>query len=84
MNTDDLYAIPNKRKQGDGEDKVYEIGSGDEEDEEKGKKEETDGIERKDGNKDLPSGWEKHEGNTELIGYVVRFVFFYYLSQYFR
>lgn len=42
---------------------MYEIGSEEEcEDEEKGGKEESDGFEDKDANKDLPPGWEKHEG----------------------
>ncbi len=63
LNSDDLYALPNKRKHNDGDGKVYEIGSEEEcEDEEKGGKEESDGFEDKDANKDLPPGWEKHEG----------------------
>lgn len=71
LNTEDLYAVPNKRKQqnhyecGGGEENVHESGSADEDDEEKGKRE--DSIEDKDANKDLPSGWEKHEGNRLLI-----------------
>lgn len=36
----------------------------DDDDEEKCKKEEIEGIEDKDGNKDLPPGWEKHEGKN--------------------
>lgn len=73
LNTEDLYAIPNKRKHQkrndgggvDGDGKVYEIGSAeeDDDDEEKGKNEDVDGFEDKDANKDLPPGWEKHEGN---------------------
>lgn len=68
-----MYAIPNKRKHpkhnnddGLGDGKVSEIGSADE-DEEKGKKEDIDGIEDKDANKDLPPGWEKHEGKCDYI-----------------
>lgn len=75
LNTEDLYAIPNKRKHqkltdGGGVDengKVYEIASAeedDDDDEEKGKREDIDGIEDKDANKDLPPGWEKHEDNN--------------------
>lgn len=79
LNADDLYAIPNKRKHqkhnndsgtdngGGGDGKVCEISSADEDDEEKGKKEDIDGIEDKDANKDLPPGWEKHEGKDYLI-----------------
>ncbi|XP_037033471.1 protein Fe65 homolog isoform X4 [Bradysia coprophila] len=65
LNSDDLYALPNKRKHHDGDGKVYEIGSEEEcEEEEKGGKEESDGFEDKDANKDLPPGWEKHEDNN--------------------
>lgn len=70
LNSDDLYALPNKKSQFDNASNVYEIGS-DEEDnetdgeygEEKGKRDSIDGVEDKDGDKDLPYGWEKHEGN---------------------
>lgn len=78
LNSDDLYALPNKRKQPQNRDdgQVYEIGSDeegnsngkddDDYDEEKGKKDSIDGIEDKDRNKDLPFGWEKHEGNVHV------------------
>lgn len=48
----------------DGNSKTYPNGTTDEVeyDEEKGKKEDIDGFEDKDANKDLPPGWEKHEG----------------------
>lgn len=73
LNSDDLYALPNKRKQFDNASKVYEIGTDEENDgrneeedgeygEEKGKRDSIDGIEDKDRDKDLPYGWEKHEG----------------------
>lgn len=69
LNSDDLYALPNKRHQPDDFGKVQEIVSDEEEDEEaeedneeKGNKESVEGIEEKDANKDLPFGWEKHEG----------------------
>lgn len=81
LNSEDLYALPNKRKNyvsggndgidggggGDGSCIVNEVCS-DEENyvEEKGKKEDNDGFEDKDGNKDLPPGWEKHEGKLLL------------------
>lgn len=62
LNSDDLYALPNKRKENT-INRVEEAYS-DEENfcEEKGKIEETEGFEDKDANKDLPPGWEKHEG----------------------
>ena len=73
LNSDDLYALPNKRKVDDAcgggdNEKIYEIYSeeeddNDDENEEKGKSDSIDGIEDKDANKDLPFGWEKHEGN---------------------
>lgn len=78
LNSDDLYALPNKRKQPQNRDdgQVYEIGSDEEGnsngkddddcDEEKGKKDSIDGIEDKDRNKDLPFGWEKHEGKCNV------------------
>ncbi|EDS40075.1 conserved hypothetical protein [Culex quinquefasciatus] len=60
LNADDLYALPNKKKQEVGEvppedDDV----DGDEED----KQEDIDAIEDKDKTNDLPPGWEKHEDN---------------------
>lgn len=68
LNSDDLYALPNKRKQNN----VNELSAEDEQnvavneidddEEEKGRKEDIEGIEDKDANKDLPPGWEKHEG----------------------
>lgn len=74
LNSDDLYALPNKRKHHDGDGKVYEIGSEEEcEDEEKGGKEESDGFEDKDANKDLPPGWEKHEGWFDVQFSVISF-----------
>lgn len=62
LNSEDLYALPNKKKDQDG--KIGEITASEEdgENEEKGKKEDIEGIEDKDANKDLPPGWEKHEG----------------------
>ncbi|KAL5286020.1 APBB2 family protein [Megaselia abdita] len=81
LNSEDLYALPNKRsnnnnhkKNDETNEKVKEARASDEEDddnvkdndksdEEKGKKEEIEGIEDKDGTKDLPPGWEKHEDN---------------------
>ena len=69
LNSDDLYALPNKKK--------YEISemaaeeeSGEEDDdeeEEKGKQEEIENIEEKDVSKDLPPGWEKHEGKNSFV-----------------
>lgn len=64
LNSDDLYALPNKR-QHDDSGKVQEVATDEEEEEdseEKGNKESIEGIEEKDANKDLPFGWEKHEG----------------------
>lgn len=58
LNADDLYALPNKKKQ-----EVNEVPTEDEDDEEeKGKQEDIEGIEDKDKTNDLPPGWEKHEG----------------------
>lgn len=68
----DLYALPTKKSQDRGEcaiDKVKECSAAednhaeDEDEEEKGKQEDVEGIEEKDANKDLPPGWEKHEDN---------------------
>lgn len=70
LNTEDLYALPNKRKNCDGNN-VYEVESYEEDiepndedgyDEEKGKAESIDGIIDKDIDNDLPFGWEKHQG----------------------
>ncbi|XP_055707039.1 protein Fe65 homolog isoform X1 [Phlebotomus papatasi] len=63
MNSNDLYALPNKRKGSfSNAVKVEEdVTEDDEEELEKGRKEEVEGIEDKDANKDLPPGWEKHE-----------------------
>ncbi|XP_062559371.1 protein Fe65 homolog isoform X1 [Armigeres subalbatus] len=60
LNADDLYAVPNKKKQPAGE-----VAPADEEEdeEEKGKQEEIEAIEDKDKTSDLPPGWEKHEDN---------------------
>lgn len=60
LNANDLYAVPNKKKQN-----VGEVQPDDEEDEEeeKGKQEDIEGIEDKDKTNDLPPGWEKHEDN---------------------
>lgn len=72
LNSDDLYALPNKRKNCDGNN-VYEVESDEEDmeandedgyDEEKGKAESIDGIIDKDRDNDLPFGWEKHEGTV--------------------
>lgn len=68
LNADDLYALPNKRstiKSADkNESKVYEVASDEEEkDECDNKNAESESIEDKDANKDLPFGWEKHEDN---------------------
>lgn len=90
LNSDDLYALPNKRKNCDNASKVYEIGSDEEDgignhldneddddcDEEKGKRESIDGIEDKDRDKDLPYGWEKHEGNAAFIYIIWYFLYF--------
>lgn len=81
-NADDLYAaVPSKRKHqkhasgsgADGNSKSYANGTTDEVeyDEEKGKKEDVDGFEDKDANKDLPPGWEKHEGTDILENMVL-------------
>ncbi|XP_055631903.1 protein Fe65 homolog isoform X2 [Toxorhynchites rutilus septentrionalis] len=59
LNADDLYALPNKKKQ-----EVNEVPPEDDDDEEeKGKQEDIEGIEDKDKTNDLPPGWEKHEDN---------------------
>uniref|UniRef100_A0A182MP04 PID domain-containing protein n=1 Tax=Anopheles culicifacies TaxID=139723 RepID=A0A182MP04_9DIPT len=71
LNSDDLYALPNKRKQSEvGEVPPEEEDVDDEEldkdgleGEEKGKREDIEAIEDKDKTKDLPPGWEKHEDN---------------------
>lgn len=85
MNSDDLYALPNKRKHHDGDGKVYEIGSEEEcEDEEKGGKEESDGFEDKDANKDLPPGWEKHEGWCDNFIFRINLLSVKLLSVFFR
>ncbi|XP_055694424.1 protein Fe65 homolog isoform X2 [Lutzomyia longipalpis] len=68
MNSNDLYALPNKRKDSLHESREYAQAGvqdidDDEEEVEKGRKEEIEGIEDKDANKDLPPGWEKHEDN---------------------
>lgn len=62
LNSDDLYALPNKNRSNAV--KVYEIGS-DEEDRDDlyDRKSNDSSIEEKDSNKDLPYGWEKHEDN---------------------
>ncbi|XP_058461363.1 protein Fe65 homolog isoform X2 [Malaya genurostris] len=62
LNAEDLYALPNKRKQEVGE-IPPEDEADDDVDEEKGKHEDIEGIEEKDETKDLPPGWEKHEDN---------------------
>lgn len=62
MNSDDLYALPNKQRENTTN--VYEIASDEEEqDEHCDRKTNDDSIEEKDSNKDLPYGWEKHEDN---------------------
>ncbi|XP_037913861.1 protein Fe65 homolog isoform X2 [Hermetia illucens] len=68
LNADDLYALPNKQRCRENTTKDAEVApeiecEEDDDDEEKCKKEEIEGIEDKDGNKDLPPGWEKHEDN---------------------
>lgn len=72
-------AVPSKRKHqkqasgsgADGNSKNFANGTTDEVeyDEEKGKKEDVDGFEDKDANKDLPPGWEKHEGKLDYLEY---------------
>ena len=71
LNSDDLYALPNKRKQTevgevppeeDDADDDEPDGDGARDGEEKGKREDIDAIEDKDKTNDLPPGWEKHEG----------------------
>lgn len=57
-NENDLYALPNKKR-----DQVAEVSIEEDDEEEKGKKEVVEGIEDKDMNKDIPVGWEKHEDN---------------------
>lgn len=61
LNAEDLYALPNKRKNDIGE-IAPEDDVNDDEDDEKEKQEDIEGIEDKDETKDLPPGWEKHEG----------------------
>lgn len=62
LNSDDLYALPNKHR--DNTAKVSEIASDEEDrDEHFDCKSNEDSIEEKDSNKDLPCGWEKHEDN---------------------
>ncbi|XP_041780693.1 protein Fe65 homolog isoform X3 [Anopheles merus] len=72
LNSDDLYAVPNKRKQTevgevppeeDDADDDEPDGDGARDGEEKGKREDIDAIEDKDKTNDLPPGWEKHEDN---------------------
>ncbi|XP_040162810.1 protein Fe65 homolog isoform X3 [Anopheles arabiensis] len=72
LNSDDLYALPNKRKQTevgevppeeDDADDDEPDGDGARDGEEKGKREDIDAIEDKDKTNDLPPGWEKHEDN---------------------
>lgn len=60
LNSDDLYALPNKRRD---ETKVCEIQSDDDEKDDCCELKSKDSIEEKDSNKDLPFGWEKHEDN---------------------
>lgn len=75
MNSNDLYALPNKRKGSfSNAVKVEEdVTEDDEEEFEKGRKEEVEGIEDKDANKDLPPGWEKHEGVCRLLIKIIAF-----------
>lgn len=65
LNSDDLYALPNKRnaqKSGAKHDsKVNEVASDEEEKDDCDNS--NDSTEDKDVNKDLPFGWEKHEDN---------------------
>ncbi|KFB41666.1 hypothetical protein ZHAS_00009292 [Anopheles sinensis] len=73
LNSDDLYALPNKRKQAEVGEVPPEEDDADDEDpdrqgetderDEKGKREDIEAIEDKDKTKDLPPGWEKHEDN---------------------
>ncbi|XP_063708541.1 amyloid beta precursor protein binding family B member 1-like isoform X2 [Culicoides brevitarsis] len=66
MNENDLYALPNKKRE-----EIEELEAEEEravmccedDEEEKGKQEDIECIEDKDANKDLPPGWEKHEDN---------------------
>ncbi|XP_058054788.1 protein Fe65 homolog [Anopheles bellator] len=68
LNSDDLYALPNKRKQ---QEAVGEVPSEEDDDEDEtadkdknGRREDIEAIEDKDKTKDLPPGWEKHEDNS--------------------
>lgn len=72
LNSDDLYALPNKRRQSeigevppeeDDDDDVELNSKVTDEDEENVKREDIEAIEDKDKTKDLPPGWEKHEDN---------------------
>lgn len=71
MNENDLYALPNKKRE-----EIEELEAEEEramccvdDEEEKGKQEDIECIEDKDANKDLPPGWEKHEGMWKEWGY---------------
>lgn len=57
LNADDLYALPNKKKQ-----EVGEVPPEDDDVDGEDKQEDIDAIEDKDKTNDLPPGWEKHEG----------------------
>lgn len=70
-NVDDLYAKPNKKKHLIDEISIEDDNN--EDGEEKGRKEDVEGIEDKDDNTDLPPGWEKHEGNTLQLAFVEHF-----------
>lgn len=62
LNSNDLYALPNKQR--DDAAKVCEIASDDGDDDDHcDNLSNEDSIEEKDSNKDLPFGWEKHEDN---------------------
>ncbi|XP_055592063.1 protein Fe65 homolog isoform X2 [Uranotaenia lowii] len=66
LNADDLYALPNKKKQ-EVDEVPPEEDDDDGQEDEKGKQDEQEdieGIEDKDKTKDLPPGWEKHEDNS--------------------
>lgn len=67
MNENDLYALPNKKREEIEELEAEEERAMccDDDEEEKGKQEDIECIEDKDANKDLPPGWEKHEGKKD-------------------
>lgn len=73
MNENDLYALPNKKREEIEELEAEEERAMccDDDEEEKGKQEDIECIEDKDANKDLPPGWEKHEGTPYMSWYKI-------------